>query len=116
MLISSSGPVARALRASCVTPPCSAAGDPGETARTGGMFVLNGHRSADVARVRDVSLESHEIRMRHNSVGNIDGEIIIWIACAALRDEDEIPRAVVGRARICIMRRGDKADHCRGEK
>jgi hypothetical protein len=34
--------------------------------------------------------------MRHNSVRNIDSEVVGRIACASLRHEDEIPRTIVG--------------------
>ena len=54
--------------------------------------------------------------MRHNSVGNIDGEVIGGITCASLRHEDQIPRTIVSRSRACGMRQGNKADRCRREK
>ena len=42
--------------------------------------------------------------MRHDSVRNIDGEVVGRIARASLRHEDEVPRAIVGRSRVCGMR------------
>lgn len=60
---------------------------------------MNRHRGADRAGGCDVSSELYEIGMRHNSVGDIDGEAVAGIACASLRHEEEVPRAIIGRAR-----------------
>jgi hypothetical protein len=104
MSIALRGPVTRASRISCVAAPCPAARVAGESARARCVFVLNGYRSANRAGFRDVSSESHEVRLRHNSVRNIDGEVVGGIACASLRHEDEVPRTIVGRSRVCGMR------------
>ena len=50
--------------------------------------------------------------MGHNSVRNIDSEIVRGIACAALRHEDEIPGAIIGRSRLRGRCRGYKAGGC----
>ena len=42
--------------------------------------------------------------MRHNSVGNIDSEVVGRIACASLRHEGEVPGTIVGRSRVCGIR------------
>jgi hypothetical protein len=110
--VSLRGPVARASPISRVASPCPAASGTGEFARAGGVFVLNRHRSANSAGFRDVSSEPHEVGMRHNSVRNIDGEVVGGIARALLRHEDEIPRTIVGRSRVCGMRHGNKTDYC----
>jgi hypothetical protein len=62
---------------------------------------LNGHRRANRAGFCDVSPKPNEVRMRHNSVRNINSEVVGWIACASLRHEDEAPRTIVGRSRLC---------------
>jgi hypothetical protein len=85
MSISLCGPVARASRICCVAAPCPAARGAGESARAGGVFVLNGHRSTYRAGFRDVSSELYEVGMRQNAVGNIDSEVVGWIAYASLR-------------------------------
>jgi len=51
--------------------------------------------------------------MRHNSVGNIDSEVVGSIAGAALRHEGEVPGAIVGRSRVCGTRQGNKEACCR---
>lgn len=38
--------------------------------------------------------------MGNDSIGDIDREVVAGIARAPLRDEDEIPRAVIGRSRL----------------
>ena len=40
--------------------------------------------------------------MRHNSVRNVDSEVVGRIACASLRHEDEVPRTIVGRSCVCV--------------
>ena len=65
---------------------------------------MNAHRSANRAGFRDVSSELQEVRMRHNSVRNVDSEVVGRIACASLRDEGEDPRTIVGRSRVCATR------------
>ena len=55
-------------------------------------------------RISDESSEPHEVRMRHNSVRNIDSEVVGRIACASLRHEDEVPRTIIGRSRVCGTR------------
>jgi hypothetical protein len=54
--------------------------------------------------------------MRDDSVGHIDGEAVAGIAGASLRDEDQIPGAVVGRARVCCRRKANEAARCRDQK
>ena len=54
--------------------------------------------------------------MGHNSVGNIDGEVVTGIAFAPLRHEDEIPGAIIRGSRVCHRCRGDKADCCNHPK
>ena len=66
-------------------------------ARARGIFVLDGHGSANRARFCNVSSKLHEIGMRDNSVGHIDSEAVSGIAGSSLRHEDEVPGAVVGR-------------------
>ena len=62
------------------------------------------------AGLRDVSPESYEIGMGHNTIGHIDGEVVAGIARAPLRYEDEIPGAIIGGSRL--RGRGDKAGGC----
>ena len=116
LVVSLRGPISRAAPTSCVAAPCPAAGGTGEPAGTRGVFVLNGHRSANRAGFRDVSSELHEVRVRHNSVRNVNGEIVGRIACASLRHEDEVPGTIVGRSRMCGTRKGNKTDDCRCAK
>jgi transcription initiation factor TFIIIB Brf1 subunit/transcription initiation factor TFIIB len=54
--------------------------------------------------------------MCHNSVGDINGEVVAGVACASLRHEDEVPRTIVSRSRVCGMRQGNKRDYCRRTK
>src|SRR3954454_11022265 len=70
-------------------------------ARTGGNFVLDRYQSANRAGPCDVTSKFYEIGMRDNSVRHIDSKAVTGIAGSPLRHEDEIPRAVVGRAPIC---------------
>jgi hypothetical protein len=77
---------------------------------------LNGNRSANRTGFRDVASESHEVRMRHNSVGNIDREVVGRIACASLRHEGEVPGTIVSRSRVCSTRQGNKKACCRCAK
>ena len=53
--------------------------------------------------------------MRQNAVRNIDSEVVGRIACASLRHEDEVPRTVVSRSRVCGTRQGDKKAYCHCE-
>jgi hypothetical protein len=106
------GPIARASRTSRAATPSSATGRREKPARARRKFLLNGHRRTNRAGFRDVSLESYEIGMRHDAVGNIDGEVVTGIACAALRHEDEIPGTIIGGSRVCDRCRGDKAGGC----
>src|SRR5258707_5832995 len=106
------GPIARASRSSRAAAPFSAAGRPEKPARAGRKFVMNRHRRMNRTRFRDVSLEFYEVGMSHNSVGNIDGEVVSRIACAILRHEEEIPGTVISGARVGHGYRGDKAGGC----
>ena len=74
------GPIARASRTSRAAAPCSATGRPEKPARAGRKFVVNRHRRMNRTGFRDVSPEFYEIGMRHNAVGNIDGEVVAGIA------------------------------------
>src|SRR5712692_11950342 len=74
------GPIARAPRTSGAAAPSSATGRPEKPARAGRKFVVNRHRRTNRTRFRDVSLESYEIGMSHNAVGNVDGEVVTGIA------------------------------------
>ena len=94
-------PIARASRAARAAVPGPAAGGGGEFARTRSIFILDCHRSANRAGFRDVSSELQEVRMGHNSVRNIDSEVVGRIAYASLRHEDEIPRTIVSRPCVC---------------
>jgi hypothetical protein len=38
--------------------------------------------------------------MRHDSIGDVNGEVIGRVAPASLRHEDQVPRSVVGRASL----------------
>src|SRR5450755_1441295 len=106
------GPVARASRTSGATAPFSATGRPEKSACAGSEFVVNRYRRTNRTGVCDVSLESYQIGMSHNAVGNIDGEVVGGIACACLRHEGEIPGAIIGRTRVCDGCRDDKAGGC----
>ena len=74
------GPVARTSRTSRVATPFSATGRLEKPARAGRKFVLNRHRRTNRTRFRDVSLEPYQIGMSHDTVGNIDGEVVTGIA------------------------------------
>ncbi len=95
------GPIARASRTSRVAAPSSATRGSGESARAGSEFFVNRHRRMNGTRFRDISLELYEIGMSYDSVGDIDGEGVAGVACAALCHEDEIPGAIVSRMRVC---------------
>ena len=87
--------------------PRSAAGIAHKFTRARGVFVLNGHRRANSAGSRHVASEPHQIRMRYDSVGDVDREIVGRIARAPLRHEDKVPGSIVRRAGLCG---GDKCD------
>ena len=99
--ISLRGPVARASRTSRAAAPSTATRGCEKLARAGSEFVVNRHRRMNGARFRDVSLEFYEIGMSHNSVRNIDSEVVGGTACALLRHEDEIPGAIISGTRVC---------------
>jgi len=111
-LIALRGPVARASLTSRAAAPFSATGGTEKPARAGRKFVVNRHRRMNRTGFRDVSLEFYEIRMSHDSVGNIDSEVVAGIACAPLRHEGEIPGAIIGGSRVRGRCRGHKADGC----
>jgi hypothetical protein len=46
--------------------------------------------------------------MRDYSVSNVDGEVVTRITRASLRDENEVPRSVVGRTSLRDGREGNK--------
>src|SRR6266446_1056124 len=106
------GPIARASRTSRAAAPSSATGRPEKPARAGRKFVVNRHRRMNRTGFRDGSLEFYEIGMSHNSVGNIDGEVVTGIAGARLCHEGEIPGAIISGARVGHGYRGDKAGGC----
>src|SRR6266436_1854891 len=110
------GPIARASRTSRAAVPASATRGLEKPARAGSEFVLNRHRRMNRTRFRDISLEFYEIGMSHNSVRNIDSEVVGGIACALLRHEDEIPGAIISGTRVCHRCRGDKAGGCNHPK
>src|SRR4029079_15440019 len=66
--ISLRGPVAPTSRTSRVAAPCPATRGAREFAGAGGVFVLNGYRSANRAGFRDVSSKLHQVRVCHNPV------------------------------------------------
>src|SRR5580692_8920917 len=90
------GPVTRTSRAACVTAPGPAAAGARKPARAGGIFVLHKDRSTNRAGSGDISFESHEVRVRNDTVGDVDRKIIGSIAGAALGHEHEVPRPVIG--------------------
>ena len=51
--------------------------------------------------------EPHQIRVRDDTVADVDREIVGRIARASLRHEDEVPGPVIRRAGV---RGGDKCD------
>jgi hypothetical protein len=73
------------------------------------MFVLNGHRSANRPRPRDIASEPDEIRMRNNSIVDVDGEIVGRIASASLCHKHKVPGPVVRGAGLYGGRKGDNA-------
>ena len=103
------GPIPRTAGASGVAAPCPPTRGAGKPAYAGSVFIMNRHRGADRAGAGDVSFELYEIGMRHNPVGDIDGEAVAGIACASLRHEEEVPRAIIRRPRVCGRRQGHKA-------
>src|SRR6202023_4323559 len=109
-------PIARASRPAWATAPGPAAGGGGEFARTRGISILDSHRSANRAGFCDVTSKSHEIGMRDDSVGHIDGEAVAGIAGASLREEDQVPGTVVSRARVCCRCKANEAARCRDQK
>jgi hypothetical protein len=79
----------------------SATGRPEKPARAGREFFVNRHRRMNGARFRNVSPEFYEIGMGHDSVRDIDSEVVGGTACALLRHEDEIPGAIISGTRVC---------------
>src|SRR4029077_15448201 len=84
--------------------------------RSGSVFVMNRHRGADRAGGCDVSFELYEIGMRHDPIRDIDGEAVAGIACASLRHEEKVPRAVKGRAPPGGRRHRNQAARCNYRK
>jgi hypothetical protein len=106
------GPIAGASGTSRAAAPSSATRGSEKPARAGSEFVVNRHRRMNRTGSRDVPLEFYEIGVSHNSVGNIDGEVVSGIACAILRHKDEIPGTIINRTRVCHRCRGDQASGC----
>jgi len=106
--VSLRGPVAGAARASRIAAPGPSAGSARQPSRARGVFILNGHRGANRTGSRDVTPEPDEIRMRDNSVGDVDGEIVGRIASASLRHKDKVPGSIVRGAGVCRGCKGDK--------
>ena len=50
--------------------------------------------------------------MRHNSVRNIDSEVVGGIARASLRHEGEVPGTIVGRSCLCGTRQSSQKTCC----
>lgn len=96
--------------------PSSPTGRCEQFARTRGIFVLDRHRSANRAGPCDVTSKFYEIGMRDISVGHIDSKGVTGIADSPLRHEDEVPRAVVGRAPVCCRCKCNEAACCHDQK
>src|SRR5262245_9740320 len=55
--------------------------------------------------------------MSDESIGDVDGEVVGWIARASLRHEEEVPGSIVGRAGLCDGGQGNKRGHgCQAEQ
>ncbi len=55
--------------------------------------------------------------MCDDTVGDVDGEVIGWIARASLRHEEKVPGSVVGRASLRDGSQGNKRDcSCHAEQ
>ena len=106
-LVSHGGPIPCATRASRITAPCPATGIPREPAGARREFVLNGHGSANGTRPCYIASESHQIRMRDDTVADVDREIVGRIARASLRHEEKVPGPIIRRAGL---HGGDKCD------
>ena len=111
-------PIAGAASASRIATPGSSTGRARQSSRTRGILVLNGDRSAHRTRPCHVTSEPYQIRMCHDPVGDVDGEIISRIATTSLRHKDKVPRPVVRRARLRDGGEGNKAccGCCRQQK
>ena len=106
--VSLRSPIARAAHASRITAPGPSSRRARQSSGARGIFVPNGHRSANGTRPRHVTSELHQIRMRDDSVGDIDGKIIGRIASASLRHENKVPGSIVRRARLGNRDQGNK--------
>jgi hypothetical protein len=76
------------------------AGRARQSSRARGILVLDGRRSADRSRRPDVTSKLHEIRVRDDSVGDLDEKIISRIASASLRHKNQVP-APSWAERVC---------------
>jgi hypothetical protein len=68
---------------------------------------LNSHGSANGTRASYIAPEPHQIRMRDDTVADVDREIVGRIARTPLRHEEKVPGAIVCRAGL---RTGDKCE------
>src|ERR1700722_14593806 len=111
--VSLSGPISGTTRRPRVSTPYAASGIVGKPAGARGVLVLNGYGRAHRARTRDVTSKPNQVWVGDDSVVNVDGEIVGWIATAPLRDEYEIPRAVIERPRLRGTGRGGETSRDR---
>jgi hypothetical protein len=89
--------VPRTTRSSGVSAPRAARRVVRKPAGARSVFVLNGYGGAHGARGRDVASEPDQIRMRDESIVDIDLKVIGRIARASLRHKAKVPRSIIER-------------------
>src|SRR6202012_2676018 len=89
--------------------PGALAGGADQAAGAGGIFVLYRDGGANQARFLHGAPEPDEVRVRYQSMGNVDGEIIARVARPRSSVEREIPGPVIGLDRGGSVSRGDPA-------
>jgi hypothetical protein len=89
-----------------------------QPARSGRVFVLNRHGCTRRARAGHVSSKSDKVRVRDDSIVDIDREVIRLVACASLCHENKVPGPV--KRRPCLRRGSDRdetaCDHQRNKR
>src|SRR5258708_6983220 len=94
LLVPLGGPVSRTSCVSRTAAPPSLAGRTKQPASSSCVLVLHRDGRPDGARALHVTRELHEVRVRHDSIRNVDRKIVGRIARPRLGYERQIPRSV----------------------
>ena len=106
-LVASGRPVSRASSVSRMPAPSAPSRSDRQATRAGSVFVLDGHGCTHGTRTGHIPSKSDKVRVRDDSIVDVDCEIVRRIACTSLCRENKVPRPIKGRA---CLRRGSGRD------